>query len=186
MNNVNLDLAFKIAVEQHDGQFRKGSGLPYVKHVLDVAEKLNSWGFYKNDFPHLWAIAYLHDVLEDGNHKKLVATQIAINFDGIVLNKVRELTFDPEKQTKQEYINGLVNASPEALVVKFADRWCNTIDFTRAKDYKYAKKYLGKFSNVIKPGLIKITSAYGEEKAKLIMQDMDLITNITNMAWSIT
>lgn len=33
---------------------------------------------------------------------------------------------------------------------------------------------------------INITSAYGEEKAKLIMQDMDLITNITNMAWSIT
>jgi len=177
LNGPDLDTAFKIAIREHDGQFRKGSGVPYIKHVLDVAERLHIWGFPKEDFPHLWAIAYLHDVLEDSKDPKAAAKSIIDQFDPLIYNKVRELTFDPSKQTKQAYIDGFVNASPEALVVKFADRYCNTMDFINSGDYKYACKYFHKFDKAF-DGINTITTTYGIEKAKKIGINMVTLKNL--------
>ena len=57
-NNVNDALNFSI--KMHHGQKRK-SGLPYVSHCIDVANKLIDW---KMD--HTTVIsALLHDVVED-------------------------------------------------------------------------------------------------------------------------
>jgi len=61
MSLVDIELAKKVAIIAHSGQFRKGTHDPYVYHVFSVAERVRDLG---GDDVSV-AAAYLHDVIED-------------------------------------------------------------------------------------------------------------------------
>jgi (p)ppGpp synthase/HD superfamily hydrolase len=61
MQSDMIQIAKHGATIAHEGQFRKGTGAPYVTHPIAVAEAVRVRG--GDDFA--IAAAYLHDVLED-------------------------------------------------------------------------------------------------------------------------
>jgi (p)ppGpp synthase/HD superfamily hydrolase len=68
MKNI-VKLAFKIASKEHKGQTRRDCKTPYISHPVEVANKFKSSDLYGKMSETLQAIALLHDVIEDSNHK---------------------------------------------------------------------------------------------------------------------
>lgn len=64
-----LEAAMRLAAKFHDGQFRKGTRIPYITHPASVALILTRHGI--SDAPIL-ATAWLHDLLEDTDCSEVV------------------------------------------------------------------------------------------------------------------
>jgi GTP pyrophosphokinase len=114
-----LDLAFAL----HSGQRRKGSGIPYVGHLLGVASIVIGEGGTEDQ-----AIgALLHDAAEDaGGEETLerIRGEFGENVARIVAD-CTDTTDDPKppwRQRKEAYIRHLERAMPEALLVSLADK----------------------------------------------------------------
>jgi len=60
MHSHKIELAKKYCQHYHEGQFRKGSNLPYATHPFSVAETLARFGY---DDVITQCIAYLHDTV---------------------------------------------------------------------------------------------------------------------------
>jgi len=60
------ELAKEFATKMHEGQFRKGSGEPYITHPKAVVELMDKYGFRSEESK---AIGWLHDTLEDCQDK---------------------------------------------------------------------------------------------------------------------
>lgn len=67
---TNRELVLDFATRKHDGQFRKGSGLPYITHPIEVAKialelkgTRAKWQWLNDDILYIGAI--LHDTVED-------------------------------------------------------------------------------------------------------------------------
>lgn len=111
-NYVNL--AYHLAVVAHDGQFRKGTGEPYINHVQAVADGVFGW---KRK-----CVALLHDVLEDCPGYTEVLYRL---FPGEIFNSVGVLTRnhdDPVQSTYMDYIDYIcATGDLDAIYVKLAD-----------------------------------------------------------------
>jgi len=102
MKNV-VKLAFKIASKVHKGQFRRDDKTPYITHPMAIANIFKFSNLYGKWSEELQAIALLHDVIEDSNHK---ITTIDLNKMGIpteVTEVVHILTHYPT-QSYLDYI----------------------------------------------------------------------------------
>ena len=129
--------ALNLAKKAHNGQFRKDGVTPYIKHPIAVVKMLRSWGI-KN--PQVICVAYLHDVLEDTDVTEDVLEE---RFSYMVSSSVAMLT-KGKNESKAEYLKRLVERDYDvALVVKCADRLCNTLDFITLGRIEKAKEYLG-------------------------------------------
>jgi guanosine-3',5'-bis(diphosphate) 3'-pyrophosphohydrolase len=120
--------AIQLAVKAHQGQMRADKKTPYVVHPLDVASKVA-------DQPELVIPAILHDTLEDSGKGKgsIIVTRemIAQEFGEKVASIVEELTQDknlPKHERRAKMIEHCGKMSPEARVIKLADRLCNMQD----------------------------------------------------------
>jgi GTP pyrophosphokinase len=127
--NVGLVLkAMQFAEIHHDGQVRKGSGLPYFYHPVAVAIIAATFKQSKH-LTELFCAAVLHDGLEDTS---LTFEKIAQEFGSLVASLVLELTNDNEEIArigKLEYHKKkLVGISSYALYIKLADRMHNVSD----------------------------------------------------------
>ena len=136
-NNVNDALNFSI--KMHHGQKRK-SGLPYVSHCIDVANKLIDW---KMD--HTTVIsALLHDVVEDtsvtlDDIKNKFGEDVALLVDGVT--KVENIAFYSKQHKQAENFTKLFLSLAKDLrviIIKFADRLNNmeTIQYLSSKKRK--------------------------------------------------
>ena len=135
MSNI-IDKAIRIAMEAHEGQYRKDNGLPYIVHPIQVMQTINRWGT-TNEL--ILAAAVLHDTLEDTDLSQL---RIYHEFGPLILDFVNELTFDEVKyHDKAEYLRSFKNKSGGAVIIKVADRVCNIWDFYHDGNEKYARKY---------------------------------------------
>lgn len=141
--------AYEMAHVAHLGQWRKGSGAPYMIHPLKVGERVGLWGISKERFPNVWAECFLHDGVEDTS---LTLGAIEVRLNREVASVVGELTFRNKRNdetaasysaAKAEYMASFVGKSVSALVVKIADRLCNVEDFL-CEDETYAIKYWDK------------------------------------------
>jgi (p)ppGpp synthase/HD superfamily hydrolase len=142
-----LRAALDFAVTCHAGQFRKSGeravGLPYVIHPMNVAHTIWRWGVADAE---MIAAALLHDVTEDCG---VTADTIEQRFGSDVARWVAELTFDADGPiTKEVYLRGFAKASAEALLIKVADRVCNTLD-SRADDVDQARSYFRKAGELL-------------------------------------
>jgi (p)ppGpp synthase/HD superfamily hydrolase len=121
--------AMSYAHEVHQGQRRKGTGIPYIAHVLGVAAIAMEYGADEDE-----AIgALLHDAAEDGGGEATLA-EIRARFGDavgdIVLGCSDSLVEDPEDklpwlERKENYLAHLENASPSVCLVSAADKLHN-------------------------------------------------------------
>ena len=123
INHVRKALDY--AIIKHDGQFRKGTGQPYVSHPIKVAFMLQSM-----NLPYATVMAgLLHDTLEDtsATYEELVE-----EFGVEVADLVVELTTDPiecSRMGKNNYlIQKMINMSKDAFCAKLGDRFDNISD----------------------------------------------------------
>jgi guanosine-3',5'-bis(diphosphate) 3'-pyrophosphohydrolase len=162
--------AMVFALKAHKGQVRKGTGLPYFVHPMEVLSQIGDWGINDEE---IWAAAILHDVMEE-NHK-VTKAMLSDNFSPKVVSLVEELTFIPPREItqsnikalKQQYLDGFGSKSVSALIIKIADRCVNTCDFfTSSPDYapKYWRKAEGLFE-VMSNRRHEIIEAFGGEES---------------------
>lgn len=145
-----VDKMARLAMVAHNGVNRRGPGnIPYIVHPHSVVSLLKSWGYDECQDVVTLAVAWGHDILEDTNTSEATILE-TINHDTLgqkILTGIKMLTFKPNiplshqdyDKMKAEYIENVARyAPPEIIVVKIADRFCNTLDFAAVD---YAREY---------------------------------------------
>lgn len=142
----------KLAETYHAGQVRKGDvPLPYIVHPQAVAETLLAWG-EPSSSPAV-AVAWGHDLLED-----TVVTDAEIVAAGgeYVLECIKMLTHSQDED-KARYLQGVADCgNRDVLLVKIADRICNSRDFVELSGVERAFSYLH-YADCLVPALERIS-----------------------------
>ena len=130
-----------LADEWHCGIERKGKGhVPYIEHPRAVVAQLKAWGMTEAENPVPLAVAWGHDLVEDTRVPAIAILNAAGEYGIKVFEGILYLTFSrkeyPAASNHDEadwfYMERLAReAPPEILMVKLADRVCNTRDFMR-------------------------------------------------------
>jgi (p)ppGpp synthase/HD superfamily hydrolase len=118
--------AFYFAAEKHSGQTRKGTGVPYISHLMSVAALVLEAGGDEDQA----IAALLHDVVEDcGGEPMLqeVRDRFGDRVAGIVKGCTDAYTIPkpPWKQRKLEYLEVLRDADDDIRLVSAADKLHN-------------------------------------------------------------
>jgi len=123
------------AHQVHRGQFRKGTGIPYIAHILGVAALAIEYGADEDAA----IAALLHDAAEDGGGEATLA-EIRASFGDavadIVLGCSDSLVEDPEdklpwRERKENYLAHLESASAAVCLVSAADKLHNVRSIIR-------------------------------------------------------
>ena len=140
-----------LAEKYHKGQFRKGEGnVPYIVHPQAVAETLTGWG--EKPAADSVKTAWGHDLLED---TAVSESEILAVSNEHVLNCIKMLT-KPDGVKKSNYLQGVADSGiRDVLLVKIADRNCNSRDFVKLKNALYALQYMHEADALI-PALEKL------------------------------
>lgn len=130
--------ADEFAERAHVGQYRKGSGLPYITHPRAVAMMVAR---HYSD-PEVIAAALMHDVLEDTSTGK---AEIGDRFGLVVANYVDELTKKPVEGNRRARVAAenarIALISPAAKSIKCADVNHNVTDVVQV-DPTFALAYV--------------------------------------------
>jgi guanosine-3',5'-bis(diphosphate) 3'-pyrophosphohydrolase len=154
MNNSLLLLrAIDFAARKHKDQRRKDEeASPYINHPVSVALILAEIGAVME--PEILAAAILHDTLED---TETTSEELEAKFGQRVRRIVEEVTDDkslPKKVRKQLQIDHAQDLSPDAVLIKLADKTANVLDVTHSppKDWPIERKreYLDWAESVVK------------------------------------
>ncbi len=131
-----LEKAIMIAASAHEGQLDK-AGQPYILHPLRVMMKMKT----QRDR----IVAVLHDVVEDAGHRWDFDGLLRAGFEEDVVEALRHLTRDEEKDSYMDYIER-IRDNETALNVKLADLEDNLdltrISFPSEADFRRCEKYL--------------------------------------------
>lgn len=153
MDKQLITRAAAFAAEAHKQQKRKASGVPYVNHLLRVAEQAAAHDLSTEAI----AAALLHDVVED---TPVTLDELKARFPARVVELVRLLTqwwgedADPEVKAKEKpQYYAQILTDPESIHLKLLDRADNLGDMTRdlAKVRRWAERYLAKTEIEIAP-----------------------------------
>ena len=133
MDRNDLELLFyalQFAADHHRFGRRKGEDAsPYINHPIAVAGELVEIGI---DDPEILAAALLHDTVEDTD---ATPTDIEREFGPRVRRMVEEVTDDtslPSAERKRLQVEHAAGLSPEAKLIKLADKTCNVRDVGHA------------------------------------------------------
>ena len=110
--------AIKFVAEAHQGQYRKGTNIPYIAHLMNVMKILCENGCDKE----IVTAGILHDVVEDTGTK---ITEIENRFGKEVAGYVAEVTDDKtfsKLEIKKAQIERVRAASLGARMIKVADK----------------------------------------------------------------
>jgi (p)ppGpp synthase/HD superfamily hydrolase len=153
--------------------------IPYFYHCVQVSNLVFKFGAgtVNNQLASL-----CHDVKEENfsvTHEELVS---ATNEEAAAI--VEELTYYPDRMSKEEYMASFATKSIDAVIIKVADRLCNVMDFKLTQP-EYAFKYMNKanvlFDLVVQSRQDEVISKYGYETWRRIataIDDLDrIITN---------
>jgi (p)ppGpp synthase/HD superfamily hydrolase len=124
-----LSKAFEFARRVHDGQFRKGTTIPYLTHPMAVCAMALTFGASEDEA----IAALLHDTAEDGGGEAvLVAIRKAYGpeVEAIVRACSDSLTDDPEQKApwperKQHHLDGLASVGRSVRLVAASDKLHN-------------------------------------------------------------
>ncbi|WP_353929342.1 HD domain-containing protein [Okeanomitos corallinicola TIOX110] len=119
----------------HATQIRKGSGVPYISHLLGVASIALEYGANEEEA----IAALLHDAIEDQGGaatREEIRHRFGDNVTAIVEGCTDADTTPkpPWKERKEKYIAHLSTASPSVLLVSAADKLYNARSIL--KDYR--------------------------------------------------
>jgi len=119
--------AAQFAAEKHKNQRRKDADAsPYINHPLALANVLATEVGIEN--PDVICAALLHDTIEDTN---TTAEELSTLFGSKIASIVLEVTDDKNLDKavrKEEQVRHAAHISPEAKLVKLADKICNLRD----------------------------------------------------------
>lgn len=121
--------AAEFARVAHEGEFRKGSRIPYIYHPMEVA--LLVAGMTRDE--DVIAAAYLHDVLED---TPVTPEELGQAFGPRILKLVQFETEDKTlswRERKEHTIRHLSDAPREVRILTLADKLSNMR--STARDY---------------------------------------------------
>jgi (p)ppGpp synthase/HD superfamily hydrolase len=133
-----FESAMTYAHQVHKDQRRKGTGIPYIGHVLGVTAIAIEYGADEDEA----IAALLHDAAEDGGGESTLAfirAQFGDAVGDIVLGCSDSLVEDPEDklpwlERKENYLAHLENASQSVCLVSAADKLHNVRSIIR--DYR--------------------------------------------------
>lgn len=118
-----FDQALLYALQAHREQYRKGSQIPYFSHLISCAALVMESGGDEDQT----IAALLHDVAEDqGGNRRL--EEIELLFGGRVRRIVEgcsdtlEFPKPPWRERKEKYLEHLLNADEDVLLVSLADK----------------------------------------------------------------
>jgi (p)ppGpp synthase/HD superfamily hydrolase len=134
--------------------------IPYFYHCVQVSNLVFKFGAgtVNNQLASM-----CHDVKEENfsvTHEELVS---ATNEEAAAI--VEELTFYPDRMSKEEYMASFATKSIDAVIIKIADRLCNVMDFKLTQP-DYASKYMFKaipLFNAFYAKKAEIVTKYGHE-----------------------
>jgi len=119
--------AVAFAAEKHRHQRRKDAhASPYINHPIALANVLVDEGGVHD--PVVLCAAILHDTIED---TETTADELERAFGRAIASVVLEVTDDKAleyRERKQQQIDHAPHASPQAKLVKLADKICNLRD----------------------------------------------------------
>lgn len=118
--------AIEFARVAHDGEVRKGTQVPYLSHLLQVAGLALEFGATEVEA----IAALLHDAAEDAGGEAMltqireqfgdeVEAIVRANSDSITASKAEKA---PWRQRKEEYLAGIAHKSESALLVSVCDK----------------------------------------------------------------
>ena len=121
-----FERALVLATQLHANQIRKGSGVPYVSHLLSVAALVLEDGGDEDEV----IAALLHDAIEDQGGIKtrdLIQQQFGERVVNIVDGCTESFTKPkpPWRDRKLQYLEQMRHASPSVLKVSLADKLHN-------------------------------------------------------------
>lgn len=130
-----FELALNYALRLHRDQVRKGTGVPYVSHLLSVAGIAFEYGANEDEA----IAALLHDAIEDQGGagtreeiRRMFGDRIVDIVNGCTDAEV--IPKPPWRERKEAYIEHLRSASPSVRLVSAADKLHNAQ--TILKDYR--------------------------------------------------
>lgn len=160
--------AAAFAIRVHEGQYRKGSGFPYVVHPIGVGHLLRSYYPGRED---LEAAGYLHDTIEDTSTEYIdLEHKFGARVAGLVYAVTRVPGWDLNDYRNQ----------PDVLRLKGADMLDNIRDTQRGIDKGHdvwVRFAAGtrKFRSWQKDGSIIIANLSGEPLANDLRAALDKV-----------
>lgn len=143
MKTTRIIEAIQFASKKHEGQVRRGSGLPYVTHPIIVSELVRKYKPGSKNLTELIIACLLHDTLEDTDTNY---HEIERLFGTLAASLVFELTSDDEtikRMGKNAYLTQkMLTMSDYALVCKLCDRLSNIIDGPTKKYMKDTREMM--------------------------------------------
>ncbi|MDZ7962243.1 MAG: HD domain-containing protein [Aulosira sp. DedQUE10] len=135
MLSERFTAALTYATELHAKQVRKGSGVPYIAHLLGVASIALEYGANEDEA----IAALLHDAIEDQGGaatREEIRRRFGDNVTAIVdgCTDADTTPKPPWRERKEAYIAHLPTASPSVLLVSAADKIYNSQSIL--KDYR--------------------------------------------------
>jgi (p)ppGpp synthase/HD superfamily hydrolase len=154
-----LDTAIRFAAERHEGQWRDGeSPMPYITHPVEVLLNLRHVGKVTDEAILLAAV--LHDLLEETS---TTLEELAELFGERTAELVRQVTRDEPTEaevaglSKDEiyelrtarFLEEIKRMSPEAQMVKLADRLSNLRAAKLTRSEKRLKRYRAQTERIL-------------------------------------
>ncbi|MCC5630504.1 HD domain-containing protein [Nostoc sphaeroides CHAB 2801] len=135
MLSERFTTALTYATQLHANQVRKGSGVPYVAHLLGVASIALEYGANEDEA----IAALLHDAIEDQGGaatREEIRSRFGDNVTAIVdgCTDADTTPKPPWRERKEAYIAHISNASSSVLLVSLADKLYNAQSIL--KDYR--------------------------------------------------
>ncbi len=158
------------AARAHKGQFRKDRQTPFISHPAKVAALTGMFGG-----SHIAIIsAWLHDVYEDCTPEWIMKTDTLLSalpvlpdektdIEAIVDSLTKKNTIPGKGARLSDSINRILDAPPEATLVKLCDRIDNLLDSVD-RNGRFTKRYLTSTDEIIEK-LSTRASLYGYETA---------------------
>jgi (p)ppGpp synthase/HD superfamily hydrolase len=167
--------ALTYAAELHAQQVRKGSGVPYISHLLGVASIALEYGANEDEA----IAALLHDAIEDQGGaatRAEICRRFGENVTAIVdgCTDADTTPKPPWRQRKEAYIAHLATASPSVLLVSAADKLYNARSIL--KDYRLMGELLWQRFQGGKAGTLwyyrAMTNAFNKTQPTAIVEEL--------------
>lgn len=144
--SASFDAALLFAVDKHRAQVRKGSGVPYITHLLAVSALVAEFGGDETQA----VAALLHDVIEDqGVDEPELAERFGPGVARIVVacTDAFEQPKPPWRARKEAHLAHLRDQPPDVKLVVACDKLHNALSIARdLRDPAVGTAVWGRFS----------------------------------------
>ncbi|MDF5735304.1 MULTISPECIES: HD domain-containing protein [unclassified Nostoc] len=166
------------ATQLHANQVRKGSGVPYVAHLLGVASIALEYGANEDEA----IAALLHDAIEDQGGaatRSEIRRRFGDNVTAIVdgCTDADTTPKPPWRQRKEAYIAHIPTASPSVLLVSLADKLYNAQSIL--KDYRVLGESVWERFQGRKEGTLwyyrALVDAFRKTESSVIIEELERV-----------